>query len=74
MNALSPSLLSAAKLAIAHDNIPGPINHARWAETYRCSVDDVSEALKLAENGSRKLPEEVAAMAPAAIERQEDEE
>ena len=58
---LFDSLTSAAKLAIAHDNIPGEIVHSEWAKTYRCSVEDVREALTIAQNGSRKLPEEAAA-------------
>lgn len=61
---LLDSLQAAARLAIEHDNIPGAINKAAWASTFRCSVDDVAEALKIAANGSRKLPEEVAATVP----------
>jgi hypothetical protein len=61
---LTGSLHSAARLAIAHENRPGAINMQRWAATYRCTVDDVIEAFKIAENGSRKLPEEIAATVP----------
>jgi len=57
---LFSSLQSAARAAIAHDNIPGAINAERWAITYRCSPDDVREALRVALNGKNKLPEETA--------------
>jgi hypothetical protein len=64
---LLDSLQAAARLAIAHDNTPGSINLTRWATTYRCSTGDVEEALKIAANGSRKLPEEIAVSSPPAI-------
>ena len=50
------------------------INLARWAETYRCTPEQVAEAFKIALNGSRKLPEEVAANSPPVPESKEDEE
>jgi hypothetical protein len=70
---LSASLKAAAALAIAHDNLPRTINLARWAETYRCSEDDVREALKIAENGSRKLPEEISAAVPVVTSEEIEE-
>jgi hypothetical protein len=50
---------------------PGIINRERWARTYRATVDQVDEALKIAENGSRKLPEEISASAPTVEEEPE---
>lgn len=38
------------------------------------SADELLVEFRLQENGSRKLPEEAAASAPPAIEREEDEE
>ena len=67
MSHLFDSLKAAAEAAIAHDNIPGNIVHAEWAKTYRCSAHDVEQALKIAENGSRKLPEEIASSCPPII-------
>jgi hypothetical protein len=61
---LHASLHAAARLAIAHENSPGGIIHAEWAKTYSCSVDDVREALNIAANGTRKLPEEIASAVP----------
>jgi hypothetical protein len=70
---LLDSLQAAARLAIAHDNTAGSINLERWSVTYRCSVNEVEQALRIAENGTRKLPEEVAVSAPPAIQTREEE-
>lgn len=70
---LLDSLHSAARLAIAHGNDLSNIRTDHWCVTYRCSPDQIAEAFRLAENGKRKLPEEVAASSPKAIEVQEDE-
>lgn len=74
MSHLLVSLHNAAKLALEHGNKPSCINYERWAVTYRCTADDVREAFKLAENGSRKLPEEVAVTLPKTIQPQEIDE
>lgn len=75
MNHLFASLQAAASCAVKQDGYSRKdIVLARWALTYRCSADDVDEALKIAENGSRKLPEEVAAFAPPATPHEEVEE
>lgn len=61
MSHLFDSLQSAAALVVIQPGFAiGEINLARWAQTYRCSPDEVREALNIAQNGSRKLPEEVA--------------
>ena len=65
MNHLAISLSSAARLVVRQDGYkPGSINLAAWSRTYRCAESEVEEALKLAENGRRKLPEEIASGCP----------
>lgn len=68
MNHLAISLSAAARLVVRQDGYkPGSINIAAWSRTYRCSESEVEEALKLAENGRRKLPDELAVTAPPEI-------
>jgi hypothetical protein len=56
------SLQSAASCAVKQVGFKmQEIVLSRWAITYRCSTEDVEQAFKFALNGSRKLPEEVAA-------------
>ena len=75
MSPLFASLQAAASLVVRQDGYKsGDINLARWATTYRCALEDVEEALKIAENGSRKLPEETAASLPPAPQSEEVEE
>lgn len=65
MNHLFASLQSAALLAVKQDGYKLiDINLERWAITYRVTRDEVEEALKIAENGGRKLPEEAAVLSP----------
>jgi hypothetical protein len=65
VNHLFNSLQSAARLAVLQDGFRlDDINLDRWATTYRVSSDDVLQALRIAENGTRKLPEETAASLP----------
>jgi hypothetical protein len=75
VNRLSASLQSAALLAVKQ---PGfkltDINLAHWATTYRSTIDEVEEAIKIALNGGRKLPEEVAATASKPIPTEEVDE
>jgi hypothetical protein len=72
---LFDSLQSAANALVRDPEYPRMvIRPEHWAITYRCSVDDVKQALNLAENGSRKLPEELAANSRPAIEQEEIEE
>ena len=62
MSHLFDSLKSAADMVVKQDGYRRcEINLSRWAETYRTSPDDVEQALQIAENGERKLPEEEAA-------------
>ena len=75
MSHLFASLQAAAALVVKQDGYTsGSISLTRWATTYRCSPEDVEEALKIAENGSRKLPEETAASLPPAPQSEEVEE
>ena len=75
MSNLFPSLQAAANLVVKQDGYDrGDIKPERWATTYRCSVDEVDEALDIAENGSRKLPEEIAATAPPVEQSEEVDE
>ena len=72
MSHLFTSLEAAARLVVKQDGYrPGIINRERWATTYRVTADQVDEALKIAENGSRKLPEEISASAPTVEEEPE---
>ena len=65
MTPLFDSLNSAARMIVRdQDYRPGCINLERWSVTYRTDVETVREALKLAENGGRKLPEEIAVTSP----------
>ena len=74
MTHLLQSLESAARLVVIQDGFDlNHLNLTRWATTYRCSVDDVLEAIHLAQNGKRKLPEETAASSPPAIQTEENE-
>jgi hypothetical protein len=58
---LFDSLQSAASLVVIQRGYKRQfVNLERWATTYRCTPEAVEEALKIAENGTRKLPEEVA--------------
>lgn len=69
------SLQAAASLVVRQDGYRRTdINLGRWAITYRTSPEDVEQALKIAENGGRKLPEEVAATAPKTVQQEEPEE
>jgi hypothetical protein len=73
MNHLFASLQSAARLAVIQDGYSlDAINLDRWATTYRVSSDDVLQALRIAENGARKLPEETAASLPPAPQFERD--
>jgi hypothetical protein len=75
MTPLISSLQSAAMLVVRQPGyVSGSINLERWAETYRCSPSDVEDALKLAENGGRKLPEETAVSSSKAIPSTEVDE
>jgi len=75
VNHLFASLNSAARLAVLqHGYRRSDINLDRWAVTYRTSADDVEQALKLAENGKRKLPEEIAVSTKAPPQVTEVEE
>lgn len=38
------TLRNAVRAAIAHENTLGDIRPERWAETYRCTTDDVRAA------------------------------
>lgn len=60
MTHLTNSLQSAANLVVKA-GCPSMVDVSLWATTYRCAESDVRDALKIAENGSRKLPEEQAA-------------
>ena len=72
---LFDSLQAAALCAVRQEGFDlSEIVLERWATTYRCSVDQVEQALKIAQNGSRKLPEEVSASAPPSIKQEETEE
>lgn len=65
MNHLFNSLQAAAKCAVIQDGFDlESIVLDRWAITYRCSPEEVREALKIAQNGARKLPEEISASSP----------
>ena len=69
------TLPAAARCAVAQpDYKRSDIVLARWAVTYRCAPEDVSQALDIAENGSRRLPEEIAVHAPPATTQEEVEE
>jgi hypothetical protein len=69
------TLQCAALLVVRQDGYRlTDLNLERWAQTYRCSPDEVLEALKIAENGSRKLPEEIAVASSKAIPSEEVEE
>lgn len=73
MNHLSISLHAAARLAVSQDGYrSGSIDPTKWALTYRCSADEVTEALKLAENGKRRLPEEIAASTKPTTREEEE--
>jgi len=75
MNSLFASLQAAARLAVRqHGYKRSDINLERWGQTYRASPDEVSEALKIAENGSRKLPEEQAVSSTKPVPVAEVEE
>lgn len=72
---LFDSLQSAANIVVKQVGYRvDEIQVERWAITYRCSADDVRQALKIAENGSRKLPEEIAATTPPPIQPEEIDE
>jgi hypothetical protein len=71
MTSLFPSLQAACLLVVRQDGFRlSDINLERWAVTYRSSPEQVEQELKIAMNGKRKLPEEVAAasIAPAPLE------
>jgi hypothetical protein len=75
MTPLFDSLESAAKALVRDPEYNRREMHLHhWATTYRCSIDDVNQALDIAENGRRKLPEEVAAAAPRCIPTDEETE
>jgi hypothetical protein len=75
MNHLFASLQAAAKCAVEQDGFDiKQMRFERWAVTYRCSEADVETALKIAMNGSRKLPEEISASAPPVPSNAEDME
>jgi hypothetical protein len=75
MNALFPSLQSAAELVVRQEGYSrSELVLAHWATTYRTSVDDVVDALNIAENGSRRLPEEIASPAKPIPQNEEGEE
>jgi hypothetical protein len=74
MSHLFASLEAAARLVVKQDGYrPGSINRERWATTYRVSPETIDEALKIAENGSRKLPEEISASAPVTVVEEPEE-
>lgn len=75
MTPLFASLQSAAALVVLQAGYKrNEINLERWAATYRSSPEDVEQALKIAENGTRKLPEEEAAAAPPSTPQSEEVE
>ena len=75
MTHLFDSLQAAARLAVIQPGYArSEIKPERWATTYRSSCEQVNEALDIAENGSRRLPEEVAAAAPPSITQEDEEE
>jgi len=72
---LFDSLQAAANCAVKQFGFDiKQMNFERWAITYRCSPEQVETALKIAQNGSRKLPEEISASAPPVPSNAEDEE
>lgn len=72
---LLDSLHSAARLAVKGDCVPTTAeSRAHWCITFKCSVDQLDEAIRLAKNGTNKLPEELAASAPPAPSREEEPE
>jgi hypothetical protein len=74
MTSLFASLQAAAACAVKQDGYNRKeIVLDRWATTYRCSPEQVDEALKIAENGTRKLPEELAATCPPVAQEEEPE-
>jgi hypothetical protein len=55
MTPLFDSLESAAKALVRDPEYNRREMHLHhWATTYRCSIDDVNQALDIAENGRRK--------------------
>ena len=75
MNTLFPSLQSAAELVVRQEGYTrSDLVIAKWAETFRCSTDDIETALNIAENGSRRLPEETAVTAKPIPQNEEGEE
>ena len=60
---------------LKHGNTPANLNLERLAEHNRwTSADELLVEFKIQQNGTRKLPEEVAATSPPIPERKEDEE
>ena len=65
MNHLFPSLEAAARVMVIQPDFNiDEISFQHLATTYRTTPDKAREVIQIAQNGSRKLPEEIAAVVP----------
>jgi hypothetical protein len=75
MSALFDSLQSAARLMVSQDGFDiKTISFDHLARTYGTTPDKAREIIVIAQNGTRKLPEEIAATAPPSTPHEEIDE